>query len=97
MTAPTPTPTPPPPPPVAPPVAARGTLQFRVLPWTEVVIDGETVGTTPMKPLSLEAGEHMVVLNHPNYMPLIKGAGTVISLAFGIGFGFLPIYIALLV
>ena len=36
-------------------------------------------------------------LNHPKYMPLIKGAGTVISLVFGIGFGFLPLYIALLV
>jgi len=31
-------------------------------------------------------------LNHPKYMPAIMIAGTVISLVFGIGFGFLPIY-----
>jgi succinate dehydrogenase / fumarate reductase cytochrome b subunit len=33
-------------------------------------------------------------LNHPKYMPLVSGAGIILSLVFGIGFGFLPIYIA---
>ncbi len=33
-------------------------------------------------------------LNHPKYMPAIMIAGTIISLVFGIGFGFLPIYIS---
>lgn len=33
-------------------------------------------------------------LNHPKYMPLISGAGIILSLVFGIGFGFLPIYFA---
>jgi succinate dehydrogenase / fumarate reductase cytochrome b subunit len=32
--------------------------------------------------------------NHPKYMPIVKGAGIVFSLAVGIGFGFIPIYIA---
>jgi len=31
-------------------------------------------------------------LNHPKYMPAIMAAGTIISLVFGFGFGFLPIY-----
>jgi len=33
-------------------------------------------------------------LNHPKYMPLISLAGLALSLLFGLGFGFLPIYIA---
>ena len=35
-------------------------------------------------------------LNHPKYMPLIRIAGIVISLLFGAGFGFLPVYISLI-
>ena len=33
-------------------------------------------------------------LNHPKYMPLVSVAGLALSLIFGLGFGFLPIYIA---
>ena len=32
--------------------------------------------------------------NHPKYMPIIMGASLVISLIFGIGFGFLPVYVS---
>ena len=32
--------------------------------------------------------------NHPKYMPLIMGAGIVLSLIFGFGFGYLPIYLS---
>ena len=35
--------------------------------------------------------------NHPKYMPVIKGAGIAFSLLLGIGFGFIPIYLALIV
>jgi succinate dehydrogenase / fumarate reductase cytochrome b subunit len=35
--------------------------------------------------------------NHPKYMPVIKGAGIVFSLLLGVGFGFIPIYLALIV
>ena len=35
--------------------------------------------------------------NHPKYMPLLRGLSIVFSLIVGIGFGFLPIYISLLV
>jgi len=34
-------------------------------------------------------------LNHPKYMPAIKNAGIVLSLLIGMGFGFIPVYIAL--
>lgn len=32
--------------------------------------------------------------NHPKYMPLIMGASIVLSLIFGFGFGYLPIYLS---
>ena len=32
--------------------------------------------------------------NHPKYMPAIQTLGLVISLVFGIGFGFIPVYIS---
>ena len=32
--------------------------------------------------------------SHPKYMPFIKGVGIVVSLIFGIGFGFIPIFIS---
>jgi succinate dehydrogenase / fumarate reductase cytochrome b subunit len=32
--------------------------------------------------------------NHPKYLPLIKGAGFVASLIFGVGFGIIPVYMA---
>ena len=34
--------------------------------------------------------------NHPKYMPFIMGASIVVSVIFGIGFGFLPVYISLI-
>jgi len=33
-------------------------------------------------------------LNHPKYMPAINAGGLILSLVFGLGFGFLPIYIS---
>lgn len=34
--------------------------------------------------------------NHTKYMPLVMGIGIAVSVLFGVGFGFLPIYIALI-
>ncbi len=34
-----------------------------------------------------------VGFNHPKYMPSVKGLGIALSLIFGIGFGFLPLYV----
>jgi len=33
--------------------------------------------------------------NHPKYMPLIMGGGIGIAVIFGVGFGFIPIYMAI--
>jgi succinate dehydrogenase / fumarate reductase cytochrome b subunit len=35
--------------------------------------------------------------NHPKYMPIITGAGLVVSVLFGLGFGFIPLYISFMV
>ena len=35
-------------------------------------------------------------INHPRYMPLITTLGLVVTLAFGIGFGILPIYLLII-
>jgi len=35
--------------------------------------------------------------NHPKYTPFIRGASIVFSLMVGIGFGFIPVYVSLLV
>lgn len=32
--------------------------------------------------------------NHPKYMPIVMGGSIVLSLIFGIGFGFLPVYVS---
>ena len=34
--------------------------------------------------------------NHPKYMPAIRLVGLLLSVVFGIGFGFLPVYVALM-
>ena len=36
-------------------------------------------------------------LNHPKYMPAINAGGLILSLVFGLGFGFLPIYVSFIV
>ncbi|MCD6295812.1 MAG: succinate dehydrogenase, partial [Deltaproteobacteria bacterium] len=35
--------------------------------------------------------------NHPKYMPIIQKLGIAVSLVFGVGFGFIPIFILLIV
>jgi succinate dehydrogenase / fumarate reductase cytochrome b subunit len=34
--------------------------------------------------------------NHPKYMPIIQKLGIAVSLVFGVGFGFIPIFISLI-
>ena len=61
--------------PVPTPAAqTTGTLQLLIRPWAEVFIDGQSVGTTPMKPLALAAGIHTVRLSHPDYKPVQRRA-----------------------
>jgi serine/threonine protein kinase len=57
-------------PPPTPRPIINGTLIILVRPWAEVSVDGESMGTTPMKPLTLSAGRHSIVLNHPSFKPV---------------------------
>ena len=50
----------------------EGLLVLFITPWAEVLVDGESRGTTPFEPLKLTPGEHAVVLQHPSYEPLPK-------------------------
>ncbi len=44
-----------------------GRLVIAPEPWSNVSIDGVTVGQTPMPPIELEEGSHTVVLTNPDY------------------------------
>jgi hypothetical protein len=51
------------------PAPAVGFLQVGVTPWADVAVDGQLVGQTPMRPLSLAPGMHDVLLSHPDFQP----------------------------
>jgi len=38
----------------------KGKLKIKVTPWADVYVDGKHMGTTPLKPLELPVGEHIV-------------------------------------
>jgi len=57
-------PTPAPPP--APKLRGKGTLELRVYPFATVFVNGLNKGQTPMKPLQLPAGLHLVKFVHPD-------------------------------
>ncbi|MEZ4295870.1 MAG: serine/threonine-protein kinase [Polyangiaceae bacterium] len=55
------------PPPSETPPGARGYLRVLAQPWAEVVVDGETIDTTPMaRPIAVAPGRHFVTFLHPN-------------------------------
>jgi serine/threonine protein kinase len=60
------------PPPAVMAAPGMGTVRIRVLPWADVEVDGEMKGTTPLRPLSLSAGNHVLRFRHPDFRPLIK-------------------------
>jgi hypothetical protein len=41
-----------------------------VVPYAEATIDGKKVGRLSSRKLPVEPGEHIVVLEHPDYQPL---------------------------
>lgn len=51
-----------------------GTLKLRIRPWANVSVDGRAVGTTPLRALTLVAGDHAVRLEHPQFDPLVLTA-----------------------
>jgi hypothetical protein len=48
---------------------ATGFLQLAVRPYADVIVDGNPAGTTPLKALTLAAGQHSVRLVNPEYQP----------------------------
>ena len=50
----------------------QGTVRIRVLPWADVEVDGEPKGSTPLRPLALSAGSHILRFRHPDFRLLIK-------------------------
>jgi len=76
------------------PVPTFGVLEVRVRPWAEVVLDGKSLGTTPLKPVSLPAGAYEVELLHPKYKRLRKRvtieAGATFSLEVDLSFEAFP-------
>jgi hypothetical protein len=47
---------------VSPP---NGRININAIPWAEVLIDGKSVGETPIGNLSIPLGEHQIVFRHP--------------------------------
>ena len=43
----------------------NGTIALNATPWAEVLIDGRSVGETPIGNLSVSVGSHEVVFRHP--------------------------------
>jgi serine/threonine-protein kinase len=72
IASPQPTPAPSPTPAPPPPAPATGELKLVVIPWAQVSVDGQPVGTSPLKPLRLPVGVHNVVLTNPGFQPLQK-------------------------
>jgi hypothetical protein len=54
-------------PPVTP-ATGTGVFVFRIKPWADVIVDGKRHGRTQR--LSVTAGSHQVVLEHPDYEPI---------------------------
>ena len=42
----------------------RGKLKIKVAPWAHVYVDGKPMGTTPLKPLELTVGEHIILVKN---------------------------------
>jgi eukaryotic-like serine/threonine-protein kinase len=62
----------PPEPVPAPAVEEPGRLQVGAQPWAEVVVDGRSLGYTPMRPVALPPGEYTARLLHPDYPPVTR-------------------------
>jgi hypothetical protein len=44
-----------------------GRLQVNAIPWSEVLIDGERAGDTPLGNLQLPIGPHRILFRHPQF------------------------------
>ncbi len=57
---------------------AKGTLNLLISPsGATVSIDGKVIGTAPLRPLPLDAGEHKLEISHPNHAKIVQGLSVV--------------------
>ena len=50
-----------------------GRLDFEIIPWGYIIIDDMNEGTAPLpKPLFVAPGEHVVKIQHPNFMEVVR-------------------------
>jgi hypothetical protein len=49
-----------------------GYVQIFVDPWAKVIIDGKSVGTTPVRNIALSPGRHHIKLSHPKRQTVEK-------------------------
>lgn len=58
---------------VAVPAAAKGTLEFLVIPWGEVIVDGKNLGISPpLQSVDLPPGVHVIQFEYSTYQPHIE-------------------------
>ncbi len=69
---PTPTPSPSPTPTPTPTPVPVGALDVEARPAAQVEVGGQAVGNAPVQGLQLDAGVHVVKLQHPDYWPLTR-------------------------
>jgi len=54
----------------SPEPTGTGLLLVVARPWGNVRVDGTGMGTTPLDTISLKAGVHTVIVQHPSYEPI---------------------------
>jgi hypothetical protein len=45
----------------------NGTLSVNALPWADVLVDGQPIGTTPIANLKIAVGTHEIVWRNPQF------------------------------
>ncbi len=58
---------------------SRGRLLVRVHPWAEVFLDSKSLGTTPLEPLDVVVGKHVIVLKNTDLNVERKMTAIVVS------------------
>ncbi len=53
-----------------PSASTTGRLLVNSTPWSQVYIDGQLVGNTPQRNLSINAGRHIVRIVHDGFLPI---------------------------
>ena len=49
-----------------------GLLRLGIVPWAEVAVDGVSLGTTPLAPVTLPPGTYTARVVHPDFRPFVR-------------------------